>query len=95
MSQPQPLMVPFEKYDALVQLVAQMKREGFAVPGDTTQMVVQPDLPLAIRQAIAALAEPPSALHRTLVNRAWEMVNAGLDAETVVARIQTGEPADL
>lgn len=88
-------MVPFEKYDALVQLIAQMKREGFSVPGATATVAVQPELPKAIRQAIGAIAEAPSALYRQLVNRAWEMVNAGMDESVIVDRINTGEPAEL
>lgn len=92
---PPALMVPFEKYEALVQLVAQMKREGFAVPEDLPAPVPTPELPVVVRKAIAEIASDNALLERQLCQTAWMMLNLQMDEADVAAKILAGEPAEL
>lgn len=84
------------KYDALVQVVAQMKREGFAVPESPAQPVsLAADLPQRVRATIASICEPSSQTYRHLVKQALEMQALGVEEGDIVTRIERGEPVEL
>lgn len=83
------------RYDVLVQHLVQLKREGFTLPTDAGTATPARELPAAVRKAISERSEPGTATARLLVSQAWEMLDAGIAADTVVADILAGEPAEL
>ena len=87
-------MVPFEKYEALVQMVAQMKRDGFHIPEEWPQPAPAAELPGEVDRAIAELELDPITSDQ-LTRTAWNLLRGGMEAGEVALRIAAGEPAEL
>ena len=87
-------MVPFEKYDALVQLVLQMKREGFAVPSPSPDAPVAMELPAVVEEAVREMTTA-GADPGTLIRDAWDLLRGKLDPEAVAAQLRHGQSVEL
>lgn len=90
-----PAMVPFEKYDALVQLVAQMKREGFTTTMMASELPAKStELPGLVQAAIVGL-EVDRDTQRHLTRQAWEMLRAGVEPQVIAEKLTAGEDVPL
>ena len=87
-------MVPFEKYDALVQEIVRMKREGFTSTAELPAPAEPPSLPTVILKAIRDLGVDPQT-ERQLVKHAWELKATEEDDAVIAAKITAGEDVEL
>jgi hypothetical protein len=83
------------RYNALVQEVLALKRDGFVRPEELREPAQPAPLPDLVQKAISEIAIGDAGLTHQLVDAAWELLKGGMEIPEVAARITQGETIEL